>query len=965
VCISTVLAAVSLDDNGKSYVLRNDYATVVIEKASGFITSLKINGVNQEFLNRSYIDANGGKVYFAAQSSKVIVNSPNHVEVAFYDNYHNGSGLGLDWEARYTMLSDTKGVYFSLTNTHKPEYPDTSYSEIRLVLRLKGDVFNYLQVEDDVARKMPSASDQSKCVEMGPKEACQLPNGEVIHKYDYSIDVLKHHVHGFSSESTGLGCWFVLPSMEWKNGGAYNRDLSCHQGGADSIQIMYMNGSHYGGGDCTILRGESFQKVYGPYLIYLNRAGNVREAWNDAKNMANTEGRKWPYSFVSQPGYVKERGKVSGTLAINNPLTGTRMELEDAVVTLVQPQSATESIPNQQWRHMSFWTHSLSGVTPNFVIYNVIPGTYQLRAWSKGVVGEFVLSDLITVKANEVTNIGKFTFNENRIGPIAWEIGIPDRTAMEYKHGNHFNQWGLYHKFKDEFPNGVNYYVGKSNYANDWNYCQVSIAGPDGVYHGVPWNIFFNLDKIPTGTAVLRVSIAASSYSALSVALNDGTASAEVKDLVDDACIRRDGIRGIYRELEFKFEPNAFKVGENKITLYSRKTGGYQSYYSFDGIMYDHIRLELPEGSIAAPQPAVAQPAIPEPEPVVVPEPVPEPVEPQQPIVVTKTVVIPTSSPTNGATVPAQDPAQGFKFDPNIPGIPFFVPNLPGIPIFRPVGPNNPVAPVQQPATPEVPVQQPVAPVQQPVPQVAANPVVPGTIFIAGDSTADENGANNGKTNGWGKYFRDYVSCKVDNQAKSGQSARTFWRDGRWNDLIKGVSKNDYVFIQFGHNDVGGPNNASEKGSAGGEGDETVTVTRSNGQQEVVHTFPWYIRQMCNQVIEKGAKPVLLSYTPNFSFVDGKIGEGSRFQGFMKLVATEMNLPYIDLYSLIARKWEELGEQYIQNNNWFPTDYKHTAPPAADLNAQLIVTGIKCVDIVDLIAVLNDKGKNVNHQCKY
>jgi hypothetical protein len=528
--ISTVFAAVSLSDNGSSYTLRNDYSTVVIEKKSGFITSLKLNGNNQEFLNRSYIDANGGKVYFSPTSSKVIKNTSSHVEVAFYDNYRSGSKLGLDWEVRYTMLSDTRGVYFALTNTHNTNYPDTSYSEIRLVLRLKANIFNYLQVEDNVARVMPSAADQNKCVEMGPKEACKLPNGEVIHKYDYSVDMLKHHVHGFSSQSTGLGCWFVLPSLEWKNGGAYNRDLSCHQGGSDSIAIVYMNGSHYGGGDATIKKGESFQKIYGPFLIYPNKANSVQASWNDAKNMANSEGKKFPYSFVTQPGFVKERGKVTGTLAINNPLTGTRLPLEEAVVALVQPQSNTEPIPSQQWRHTSHWAHSLSGATPNFIIYAVVPGTYQLRAWAKGVVGEFVLDQLVTVKAGEVTNLGKFTFNEHRIGPIAWEIGIPDRTAMEYKHGNHFNQWGLYYEFEKDFPNSVNYYVGKSDYSKDWNYCQVSIPGSDGKYRGVPWNIYFNLDKIPSGTAVLRISIAASSYSALSVALNDGKASAEVKD---------------------------------------------------------------------------------------------------------------------------------------------------------------------------------------------------------------------------------------------------------------------------------------------------------------------------------------------------------------------------------------------------------------------------------------------------
>ena len=102
------------------------------------------------------------------------------------------------------------------------------------------------------------------------------------------------------------------------------------------------------------------------------------------------------------------------------------------------------------------------------------------------------------------------------------------------------------------------------------------------------------MKKKPTGTSVLRVSVAANSSTALSVSINGGRNSAEVADFKDDACVRRDGIRGFYRELEFKFGPNDFKVGENKITLHARKTGGYTNNYQFDGIMYDHIRLETP-----------------------------------------------------------------------------------------------------------------------------------------------------------------------------------------------------------------------------------------------------------------------------------------------------------------------------------------------------------------------------------
>ena len=238
---------------------------------------------------------------------------------------------------------------------------------------------------------------------------------------------------------------------------------------------------------------------------------------------------------------------------------------------------------------------------------------------------------------------------------------------------------------------------------------------------------------------------------------------------------------------------------------------------------------------------------------------------------------------------------------------------------------------------------------------------IPNTIFIAGDSTADSNGANNGKTNGWGKYLGEYMTSKVSNRAVAGQSARSFWRDGNWKNLIKDVNKGDYVFIQFGHNDVGGPHK-NVKGAAGGEGDETVTVT-VNGVEEVVHTFPWYIRQMAGQVIEKGATPLLLSLTPNFSFENGKVSEPSRFAGYMKLVSDELKIPFIDLYNYIARNWEILGEQYLIDNQWFPTDKKHTAPAAADFNAKMVVTGIKCQKFPDLLPALNDKGKAVNYSC--
>ena len=52
--------------------------------------------------------------------------------------------------------------------------------------------------------------------------------------------------------------------------------------------------------------------------------------------------------------------------------------------------------------------------------------------------------------------------------------------------------------------------------------------------------------------------------------------------------VRRNGIRGFYRELEFQFGPNNFKAEENKIFLNDSETGGYTNNYQFDGIIYDY-----------------------------------------------------------------------------------------------------------------------------------------------------------------------------------------------------------------------------------------------------------------------------------------------------------------------------------------------------------------------------------------
>lgn len=92
----------------------------------------------------------------------------------------------------------------------------------------------------------------------------------------------------------------------------------------------------------------------------------------------------------------------------------------------------------------------------------------------------------------------------------------------------------------------------------------------------------------------------------------------------------------------------------------------------------------------------------------------------------------------------------------------------------------------------------------------------------------------------WGVYAPNYFTgATVVNKAISGRSARSFTREGRWTEVQNLLKSGDFVVIEFGHNDGGSPS-SSDRAAVGGEGDETQTVTLSNGTKEVVHTFPWY-----------------------------------------------------------------------------------------------------------------------------
>lgn len=115
------------------------------------------------------------------------------------------------------------------------------------------------------------------------------------------------------------------------------------------------------------------------------------------------------------------------------------------------------------------------------------------------------------------------------------------------------------------------------------------------------------------------------------------------------------------------------------------------------------------------------------------------------------------------------------------------------------------------------------------------------TVYLAGDSTMAKTSAPLGR----------YLTIPVVNKAISGRSARSYTNEGRFTELEKLVTSGDIVVIEFGHNDGGSPNSASDnaRSDCPGSGSETC---KSGKTGETVYTFNYYVENAAKSFIAKG-----------------------------------------------------------------------------------------------------------------
>lgn len=612
VSVPLFAATVTLSQDDKSFHLSNGALRASIEKSSGRVTSVELGG--QKLLG-------SGSGYWSMSSSsgrsRVDGFGRSKEQLVSIDPASNGGeraevvcrfhGTGKDaaypgnTEIRYAIDGESTTLYATAILEHGVGDAPFRMGEARFVIKLDPEIFDQLTVDQDRNWIMPTGRDWDAGTEVNLKEARRMNTGIhagwVEHKYSYSAMLGKVPAYGWVGSKRSFGVWMINPSVEYIAGGPTKMELTGHLDvGGDSLPTLLnmWHGSHYGGTALSLDQDEAWSKVIGPFAIHFNQGGSPEDLMKSAYQRANIERAAWPYAWFSHADYPSPsaRGGLSGKVIIDE----TRASPAPAGalwVGLTAPEYehrnrwSQESIGWQRdGKNYQYWVRAEPD--GKFSLTGVRPGNYVMHAFTDGVLGEYVRPD-VAVEAGAVKSLGEVRWKPERVGPTLWEIGIPDRSAAEFRNGDQYWHWGNYLKFKTDFPNGVDYVVGKSDWRKDWHICQPLDLSADGEVLGdSTWRVRFPLAKVPAGGTRLRVSFCGSrAGSRLDLILNETKIVS--LNLPEDGTMHRDSHRGMWFEHSFDIPASRLRSGENVLQFRLNGSVWHQ------GVLYDYIRMEAVE----------------------------------------------------------------------------------------------------------------------------------------------------------------------------------------------------------------------------------------------------------------------------------------------------------------------------------------------------------------------------------
>jgi lysophospholipase L1-like esterase len=217
------------------------------------------------------------------------------------------------------------------------------------------------------------------------------------------------------------------------------------------------------------------------------------------------------------------------------------------------------------------------------------------------------------------------------------------------------------------------------------------------------------------------------------------------------------------------------------------------------------------------------------------------------------------------------------------------------------------------------------------------------TLFVLGDSTVTDQPGEPGGS--WAQCLPRWFTADVAvaNHAESGETLKAFRRpqERRWDKVLSQLKPGDYVFMQFGTNDM------KKSGNNNIYPDEDFSSTYAEANTE----FKALLKKYAGEAKAKGATPVIVSPMSRRNLRDGRsVNTLGDYPKAARAAAAEFGCPFIDLNSMSAAVDEALGPNLVGrafNDGTHPNTY------GGYLLSRCVVEGIK-QDKLDLAKNLVD-----------
>lgn len=209
-------------------------------------------------------------------------------------------------------------------------------------------------------------------------------------------------------------------------------------------------------------------------------------------------------------------------------------------------------------------------------------------------------------------------------------------------------------------------------------------------------------------------------------------------------------------------------------------------------------------------------------------------------------------------------------------------------------------------------------------------------LFIVGDSTVANYDSSYYPQCGWGQVLGEffYDDIQIINKAVPGRSSKSFINECRLSEIKGEIQQNDYLLIQFGHND---------------EKDDSERHT------DPFSSFKSNLEQFIHVAKEKGAFPILITPVERRCFDKNGMVKDSHgdYLIAMRQLAHDSHAPLVDLAFSSARLYQQLGPEkskalflWIKKGLYsnFPNgceDNTHFSEYGARKIAELVAQGLK------------------------